>query len=398
MIAYTWAEYLKDLDQPELNAYLPMVRGAVRSMDCVTEFMQEDYGIDVEHFFFTGYSKRGWTTWLTGAMENGPLGQNRVKAIMPGVWDAINFPEVFMNQWRSFNAWSFAVHDFLDNDIMAHMGTPEMIHLQNLIDPFFYRTRLTMPKLVITGIMDEFQMTDDEQYWWDEMPSGPTGKIPADYSNGNTKWLMKTPNAEHGQVTAIRTDLNAYGMFLTYLLNEWDIPYLTWHYDPANGDITAYAYGGEVLSAQIWMATTCNETVPEVRRDFRIASLDKPCNCGIQPDGPDGECITTKSWWHQTELVVNTDGYSYSAHVDPPEGNHWSSYIVQVHIRTNHTMDWEDPKHTYFTRALTDLCDPQLRWPNTPCGYFEFSTRASVVPNEFPYPPCSMEGCRGPMV
>ena len=37
--------------------------------------------------------------------------------------------------------------------------------LQNMIDPYFYRKRLTMPKLVITGLMDEFQMADDEQYW-----------------------------------------------------------------------------------------------------------------------------------------------------------------------------------------------------------------------------------------
>ena len=399
MIAYTWAEYLEELDNPELIAYLPMVRGAVRSMDCITEFMQEEYSISIEQFFFTGFSKRGWTTWLTGAMENGPLGHNRVKAIMPGVWDAINFQEVFQNQWMSFNGWSFAVHDFVDNGIMPYMGTPELVHLQNIIDPYFYRTRLTMPKLVITGIMDEFQMTDDEQHWWDEMPSGPTDSDPSEYSNGNTKWLMKSPNAEHGQSTAIRTDLNAYGMFLTYLLNDWDIPYLTWDYDPANGDITAYTYGGEVLSAQIWMATTCNETVPDFRRDLRIASLDDPCNCGIV--GDEDTCITTESWWHETKLTVNSDGYSYSAHVDPPGDNKWSSYIVQVHIRGNHTMDWEDERHTLFTRGLSDLCEPvgaQPKWPNTPCGYFEFSTRASVVPNEFPYPPCSMDGCIGPLV
>ena len=78
-----------------------------------------------------------------------------------------------------------------------HLGSPEIISLQNMIDPYHYRTRLTMPKLVISGLMDEFQMTDDERYWWDEMPSGPTGN---GWSNGNTKWLMKIPNMEHASV------------------------------------------------------------------------------------------------------------------------------------------------------------------------------------------------------
>jgi PhoPQ-activated pathogenicity-related protein len=32
-----------------------------------------------------------------------------------------------------------------------------MVHLQENVDPYFYKDRLTMPKLVVNAAMDEFQ-------------------------------------------------------------------------------------------------------------------------------------------------------------------------------------------------------------------------------------------------
>jgi PhoPQ-activated pathogenicity-related protein len=42
-----------------------------------------------------GASKRGWTTWLVGAVD--PV---RVKGIVPIVLDAINFVAVEHHEWR----------------------------------------------------------------------------------------------------------------------------------------------------------------------------------------------------------------------------------------------------------------------------------------------------------
>ena len=127
---------------------------------------------------------------------------------------------VFQNQFRSFNGYSFAINDYTENDIVAYVGTPEMTALQNNIDPYHYRTRLTMPKFVITGLMDEFQMTDDERHWFDEMPSGPTGE---GVSDGNTKWLLKNPNTEHstaaGRLIIILTII--YILLINYVKVFW---------------------------------------------------------------------------------------------------------------------------------------------------------------------------------
>ena len=382
LIAYSWRQYAFNVSRPDINVFFPMVRAAIRSMDAMTAFMRLEFDSNVDSFIFTGFSKRGWATWLTGALD-----QERVKAIIPGVWDAINFPEIFQNQWRSFKGWSFAIKDYVENQIVAYIGTPKVTLLQNMIDPYHYRTRLTMPKLVITGLMDEFQMTDDEQYWWDDMPSGPTGH---GFSNGNTKWLLKSPNSDHTQISNVFVAVPVGGLWVSYLLNEWDIPYLTWDYDADTGDITAYPHGGNVYSAQMWHATSCNGR----RRDFRLLSLDEPCECGLEIAA---FCLTTESWWYKKALKPNKDG-SYTGHLDAPGDGRWSSFVVNIQMVTNHSYYLEDPEHTFFTRGGAQNYYPEPRWPKTPPGVFEFTSRASVVPNIFPYAPCSKHGCMGPLV
>ena len=377
------------MSRPELNVYFPMVRAATRSMDAMTEFMEDTYGTTLEKFIFTGLSKRGWTTWLMGGMDQ----KKRVEGIIPVVWDAINFPSIFRNQWKSFNGWSWAIEPYWENNITLYFDTPEMIHLQNMIDPYHYRTRLTVPKLVVTGLMDEFQMTDDERYWWDEMPSGPTGN--GAYSDGNTKWLIKAPNAEHSQYTNVCVWIPVVGRWVSYLLNGWDIPYLTWDYNPANGDIITYPKLGDVYSAQMWHSTSCND----VRRDFRIMSLDDPCECGFPDREGDGFCVQNVTKWEEVKLMDNGDG-SYTAHLDDPMDGKWRSFIVNVQMTTSHTYDLDDEKHTYFTKGDDQICadDTNMFFPKAPAGAFEFTTRSSMVPDTFNYEMCEGLECKGTLL
>src|SRR5207237_4443124 len=98
------SSYIKFMDTgtPEWLPRLPMVKSAVRAMDAVTEFLASEPGgkTPIKNFVVSGGSKRGWTTWLTGAVDP------RVIAIIPIVIDVFNVRACKMNHYAAYGFWA----------------------------------------------------------------------------------------------------------------------------------------------------------------------------------------------------------------------------------------------------------------------------------------------------
>src|SRR5262245_15399227 len=85
LIAYPRVQHFSTKDD-EWVVRLAMVKSGVRAMDAIQAFLASGAGggFKVDQFVVSGGSKRGWTTWLVGAVDE------RVIAIMPTVIDALN--------------------------------------------------------------------------------------------------------------------------------------------------------------------------------------------------------------------------------------------------------------------------------------------------------------------
>ena len=63
--------------------------------------------------------------------------------------------------YRNTGNFTFATIDYYYENIFGRLDDPVMPRMTALIDPYEYRDRLIMPKLIISSTGDEFFMPDD---------------------------------------------------------------------------------------------------------------------------------------------------------------------------------------------------------------------------------------------
>jgi len=167
LIAYTRVKHFSTKDD-EWLVRLAMVKSGVKAMDAVQEFMASDAGgkFKVDQFVVSGGSKRGWTTWLVGAVDE------RVIAIMPTVIDALNSEAVTRHHFEAYGFFSPALNDYVNHGLFPHkIGTPEYRAVLAVEDPYNYRNRerLKIPKYLVNASGDQFFLPDNSQFYFGDL-------------------------------------------------------------------------------------------------------------------------------------------------------------------------------------------------------------------------------------
>jgi PhoPQ-activated pathogenicity-related protein len=242
LISYTLHNFQSDGDY-SWPLLFPMVKSAVRAMDAVQEFSKETANHEITGFLVSGASKRGWTTWLSAASDS------RVKAIAPAVIDVLNMPVNLDYQVEVWGDYSVEIEDYVDLGIPQTINTEQGNALTIMIDPYSYRDKLTMPKLILIGTNDPYWPVDAVKHYFNDLKG--------------ENFIHYTPNAGHG----LNGGQQARRSISAFFCNTFtQLPYAecSWETSESETGVTLNVEGSAnaIIAAYLWSADSQD-------RDFR---------------------------------------------------------------------------------------------------------------------------------
>jgi len=392
-IAFTWWKFASDPStDPAYILQLPMAKAGVRALDTVESFLTsatapdevQALGLTPTHHIVAGASKRGYSTWHVAAVDP------RVMAIVPIVMDELNFAENVQHHYRSLGGWSFVLKDYWHMNLTMLFNKPEMQLIFDIVDPFVYREKINLPKLVCNTADDEFFLPDNIRWWWDKMPAHhqmnrfvtlpnsdhPTIPGTLELVGTVTTWLreilMASSRLGSRPAAGSIEERNAASELL---MEAADVPKYNWTISATGEEITVTA-DRKPLAVTMWHSSTCHAHA-HTRKDFRLVNIDSPCECGLAVQG---YCANLAVAWVPWVLKETEPGsLTWVAHMPAPTGGQWTAFFVD--------LQFEGPEPSQ-----------QHGWPLGHDGTFEFTTAVSIVPDTFPVDECQNEECLGTLV
>lgn len=296
IIAYTFSKCVATGDK-SWPLLLPMVKSAVRAMDTIQNHLKSlDSGpLDIKQFVVSGGSKRGWTTWLTAAVDK------RVVAIAPAVIDVLNMDEQMRHHFAAYGFHSDAIADYGEMKVFEQLDTPEGQELIKIVDPYEYRDRYaSIPKCLINSSGDQFFLPDSAQFYFHNLPG--------------EKYLRYVPNTDHG-LGGSDAHMSLLVFFQSILKNA-PRPKFSWSVK-ADGSIEVKTTTAP-KDVKLWQATN-----PKAR-DFRLEII-----------GP---------VWKSSDLAAASPG-KYVAKVPKPDEG-WTAFFAEL------TFDSGGPIPYKFTTEI----------------------------------------------
>jgi len=342
IIGYTWRVFIEDPSEdpdPDVIVLLPMVKAAKKALDTVEEFAKnQDPAFEITRFMPTGFSKRGWTTWLLGCVDR------RVFVMAPTVFDLLDMQNNLEHHFRALGGWSWAFFPYWAEDVSKYLYHPRVPVLASYIDPLSYNERLTMPKLIICSSGDQFFPPDGSHYFFDSL-TGP-------------KYFQLWENDDHSLSDHWdQRDSTLQAFFLSVYRNE-QLPEITWvRQQNENSGRISLNVSPQPATITGWWADTTNVTCEpnEVegicRRDFRLRTIN--AETGIV--------------WAQDETYDLGNGQYFLAYDIGDFG--FRGFFIQ--------MTYPGPNGLVMT----------------------FTTEINIIPDILPYPKCETEEeCKGRLI
>lgn len=252
LVAATWRRFLDDPSAANatLPLHVPMAQSAVKAMDLA---QRELAPWRLRSFVVAGASKRGWAAWLTA------IGDPRVSGIVSYVID-MRIAPLIEHIGRTYGGgWPIALQPYYQEGITRRYREPAFAQLMQVEDPYTYlrgpyRSRLAIPKYVVSASGDDFFPPDAQRLYVDDLP-GATA-------------LRAAPNSDHG---GIRRHIRE---TLIPALQRWNrhraLPQVQAHLSERDGRLSLRARASErPVSAKLWLAENPDS------RDFRFA-------CGVR--------------------------------------------------------------------------------------------------------------------
>jgi PhoPQ-activated pathogenicity-related protein len=199
------------------------------------------------------------------------------------------------------------------------MQTEEGKALLQVVDPYAYRDRYTMPKLILNATGDQFFTTDSSRFYYADLP-GP-------------KWLRYTPNTDHKQ--SDDTIIKALS-WIDDILDNKTSQRIDWAM-AENGLLWIWP-SARPKAVKLWQATNLQT------RDFRLEKIGSvwtgqdltPWEPVVLSSFPTGDGLQ--------ELAPMPNG-SYVGVVSPPPAG-WKAFLIEATFDTAGVLE---PDQVYST-------------------------------------------------
>lgn len=336
ILAYAFDQFLRG-DPADWPAQMPMVKAVVRTMDLVQTFSRQNRDLPtIDRFVLLGTSKRGWTAWLTAAVDP------RVQAIIAASIDMPNLPAQLPHQFAAYGDYGRALNDYKAFDIACRLHSQRGEELLDIVDPMRYLDHLGLPKYLLNSAGDEFFPSDSSRFYYAQLPG--------------EKRLRYTVNTDHRQ-TGKDSDLVLFEEarnWINAVLGGHEPPDLAWHVenaDPAaHTEVLAVTPTGKPRRVRLWTADNPNT------RDFRKETL-----------GP---------VWKSVPLQPDPDGVYRARLTTPAKG--WRAALVEAEFG-----GWRQASRQVYSTDVFVLPET-LPYSGNPCRHGAGGDALTAPPNPAP--------------